>query len=280
MPGKSKYIDIHGHLNFAAFDADREETIRRAREAGVAMITVATHYDTAAKALDLADKHDAMFAAVGLHPIHTSASHHDVQELGEGGKEFTSRGEVPDMNAYRALARHPKTVAIGECGLDYYRMDAQSVALQRRAFESMIDLANEVNKPLMLHIRNGSGASAYNDAFQILKDRAKVRGNLHFFAGTIEEAKPFLDLGYTFSFTGVVTFARTYDEVVAYLPLDRIMSETDCPFVSPKPYRGRRNEPAYVIEVVRAIADIRKQEEPAVAAQIMENARTLFGFDI
>jgi TatD DNase family protein len=218
------YIDIHGHLNFVAYDPDREEVIKRAQDAGVGMITVGTQIDTSRKAVELAETHENMWAIIGLHPIHTSKSHHDEKELGEGGKEFTSRGEILDIEAYRVLAKHPKTVAIGECGLDYYRLDEDSVSKQRATFEAMIDLANEVGKPLMLHIRNGSGRSAYNDAYEILKNRAKVKGNLHFFAGSIEEAKPFLDLGFSFSFTGVVTFTHDYDEIVKFLPLERIMS--------------------------------------------------------
>jgi TatD DNase family protein len=284
MSEKFTYIDIHGHLNFAAYDAagpslpsDREDAIKRAQEAGVAMITVGTQIDTSQKAVELAETHENMWAAIGLHPIHTSKSHHDEQELGEGNREFTSRGEVVNIDAYRELAKHPKVVAIGECGLDYYRLDSDSIAKQRVAFESMIDIANEANKPLMLHLRNGSDRSAYNDAFEIIKSRAKVKGDLHFFAGSIEEAKPFLDLGFYFSFTGVVTFTHDYDAIIKFLPLDRIMSETDCPYVAPKPYRGKRNEPAYVVETIKAIARIRGEDETVVARQLLENARHFFG---
>lgn len=255
--------------------------------AGVGTITVGTQYDTSKTAIELAEKHENIYATVGLHPIHTSKSHHDIQELGgdPSAKEFTSRGEVPDMAAYKVLAQHPKVVAIGEVGLDYYHHDENLAELQVQTLHLMIDLANEVNKPLMLHIRNGQpgkgvgGAtkSAYNDAYAILKERSKVPGNLHFFAGSIEEAKPFLDLGYTFSFTGVITFARNYDEVIKYLPLDRVMSETDAPYVTPAPYRGKRNEPSYVVEVVKKIAEIRGEEEEVVRNQLIENTKRVFG---
>ncbi|MBU6232477.1 TatD family hydrolase [Patescibacteria group bacterium] len=273
---KPKYIDIHGHVNFAAYDADREEVIKRAQEAGVAMITVGTQLDTSRAALELARAHEGMYAAVGLHPIHTGKSHHDVQELGEGGKEFTSRGEAADLDAYKPLAMDPKTVAIGECGLDYYRLDPGSASRQVAEFEKMIDLANDVDKPLMLHIRNGSGRSAYKDAFEIIRSRAKVRGNLHFFAGSIEEAQPYLDLGFTFSFTGVVTFTHDYDEIVGYLPVDRIMSETDCPFVSPAPFRGKRNEPRNVIETVKALAKLKGVSEGDMAENISRTSASMF----
>lgn len=275
-----KYIDIHGHVNFAAYDSDRDDVIKRSLESGVAMITVGTQYDTSVLALELAKKFDGMFAVVGIHPIHTSKSHHDVQELGEGNREFTSRGEVVDYERYLILANDHKTVAIGECGLDYYHLDDESKSKQEASFLSMINLANEVNKPLMLHIRNGSGKSAYNDAYKILRQNAKVKGNLHFFAGSIEEAKPFLDLGYNFSFTGVITFARNYDEIIKYIPLDRIMSETDCPYVSPIPHRGKRNEPVNVIEVVKTIAKIKDRDEEEVREQIIKNANNFFDISL
>ncbi len=275
-----KYVDIHGHINFAAYDNDRDEVIKRATEASVAMMTVGTQYDTSVLALELAKKYNSMFAIIGVHPIHTSKSHHDVQELGEGNKEFTSRGELVDYEKYLILANNPKTVAIGECGLDYYHFDDESKGKQDNAFVSMINLANEVNKPLMLHLRNGSGKSAYNDAYKIIKQHSNTKGDLHFFAGSIEEAKPFLDLGYSFSFTGVITFARNYDEIIKYLPLDRIMSETDCPYVSPVPYRGKRNEPINVIEVVKTIAKIRDENEEKVREQIIKNANNFFSISL
>lgn len=272
-----KYYDIHGHVNFSAYDADREEVIKRASDAEVGMISIGTQYDTSKAAVELAHKHEHVYATVGVHPIHTSASQHDAQEFGENCKGFTSRGEEPDFEKYVELAKDPKVVAIGECGLDYYHSDEGSVGKQIKALEMMIDVANEVNKPLMLHMRNGSGRSAYLDAFQVIKNRAKVKGNLHFFAGSIEEAKPYLELGYTFSFTGVITFARNYDEVIRYLPLDRIMSETDCPYVTPVPHRGKRNEPAYVIKVVEKIAEIREEDVEVVRLQLVRNAERFFG---
>lgn len=267
-----KYIDIHTHTNFAAFDVDREEIIRRAREAGVAMINVGTQKDTSVSAVALAEQYEGVYAAVGLHPIHTSASFHDTEELGDGGKEFTSRGEKFDYDYYKKLALHQKVVAIGECGLDKFRsLEVPKLEKQEEIFRKQIELAVEVKKPLMLHIRN-----AYTDAFRTLKTYTGVRGNLHFFAGTIEEAKPFLDLGFSFSFTGVISFARQYDEVVRYLPLPRIMSETDAPFVAPVHHRGKRNEPAYVVEVVKKIAEIRGEDYERVRAQLAENARAFF----
>jgi len=277
-----KYIDIHGHLNFQAYDLDRDEVVTRAVNAGVAMISVGSQIDTSKKALEMAYKYPDSYACVGLHPIHTSFSEHDSAELGGEGKGFNSRGETADFEAYLKMAADPKTVAIGECGLDYYHVEPEAGEKQKIAFGTMIEVANKVNKPLMLHLRSpgptykGPALSAYRDAHEILKAKSKVLGNLHFFAGDIEEAKLFLDLGYSFSFTGVVTFARNYDEVIKYIPADRIMSETDCPYVTPVPYRGKRNEPVYVIEIVRALANIRGLEEGKLAEQIMENAQKFF----
>jgi TatD DNase family protein len=272
------YFDAHTHTNFAAYDEDREVVLARAREAGVGMNVVGTQLDTSRAAVALADAHEGVWATIGLHPVHTSKSFHDTKELGEGGKEFTSRGEVFDRGAYEELGRNPKVIAIGECGLDYYRLDADTKEVQRDAFIRQIELANDLKKPLMLHIRNGVDASAdaYRDTIELLKAHANVRGDVHFFAGDWDTARQFLDLGFTLSFTGVVTFTRDYDEVVKNMPLDMILSETDAPYITPVPHRGRRNEPAYVIEIVRAIARIRGEDVETVRMQTLANAERVF----
>ncbi len=275
-----KYIDIHGHINFAAYDNDREDVIHRARVMGVAIIVVGTQFETSNSAIDLANKYENVYACIGLHPIHTSKSYHDVQEFGLEGKDFTSKGEIVDFERYISLASQDKTVAIGECGLDYYHYDEADKEKQEKAFISMIDLANSVRKPLMLHLRNGAGKSAYKDAYKIIKERSKVNSNLHFFAGSIEEAKPFLDLGATFSFTGAITYGSNYEEIIKYLPLDRIMTETDCPYVSPVPHRGKRNEPVNVIEVVKRISEIKGLDEEIVRVQVLNNAKNFFNITL
>lgn len=276
-----KYIDIHSHVNLNAFSEDQDEVIRRAIDSDTWVINVGTQFDTSRKAVELADKYDeGVYAIVGLHPIHTSASFHDEQELGVGGKEFTSRGEIFDKEAYRELLKNPKVVGIGECGLDYYRCTPETIQKQKEAFVAQIELANEFNKPLMLHIRNNpedKTKNAYSDALQILKQYAKVKGDVHFFAGSMEDARAYLEFGFMLSFTGVVTFARDYDEIVKYVPIDRIMSETDSPYVSPKPYRGKRNEPMHVKEIVKKIAEIKNLNEEYVAKAIIANAKGVFG---
>ncbi len=283
------FIDIHAHLNFAAFDADREEVAKRAQDAGVGVISVGTQLDTSRKAVELAEKYENMWAIVGLHPIHTSKSYHDMQEFGEGGKGFTSRGEEFDYKSYKKLLEHPKVVGVGECGLDFFRIKNHELGItnvdeekkrQVRVFEQQIELAIEMNKPLMIHSRN-----AYRETFEILNSYFKIhnsrlRAHLHFFAGTWEEAEMFLDLGFTLSFTGVITFARTYDEVIRNTPLNQIMSETDCPYVAPVLYRGKRNEPAYVVEVVKKIAEIRGENFEKVCVQLFQNAVRFFELNL
>ncbi len=274
-----KYIDIHSHTNFKAFEEDRDAVIMRALDAGVAVINVGTQIDTSRFAVEMANKYDGVYAIIGLHPIHTGASYHDTKELGEEGKAFTSRGEVFDYENYKKLIVDPKVVAIGECGLDYYRCTEETIAKQKQAFIEQINLANEFNKPLMLHIRNNPESkelNAYSDALEILKEHAKVKGDVHFFAGSLEDAKGFVDFGFTLSFTGVITFTHDYDEVVRQTPLDMIMSETDSPYITPTPYRGKRNEPVYVIEVVKKIAEIKGLNVDDVASQLVANAKRVF----
>lgn len=267
-----KYFDAHTHVNFVAYQDDREATILRAKDAEVGMNVVGTQFDTSKEAVALSEKYDNIYATIGLHPIHTSKSYHDEKELGEGGKEFTSRGEVFDMSAYLELGKSPRVIAVGECGLDYFRVDKSTKDTQVEAFVQQIELANTLGKPLMLHIRN-----AYEDALEVLKAHAKVRGDVHFFAGNWDVAKKFLDLGFTLSFTGVITFTHDYDDVVKNAPIDMLLSETDAPYVTPVPYRGKRNEPAYVVEVVRQIAAIRQEDPEVVRAQLMKNVSRVFG---
>lgn len=275
-----KYIDIHAHVNFKAFDEDRDFVISRALENDTWVINVGTQIDTSIKAVEMANKYPTgVYAIIGLHPIHTGASYHDEKELGEGGKEFTSRGEIFDKEKYRELLKDPKVVGIGECGLDYYRCDTEYVEKQKSAFVEQIELANEFNKPLMLHIRNKKenlNMNAYMDALELLKKYSKVKGDVHFFAGGLAEAKAFIDFGFTISFTGVITFTTDYDEVIKQTPLEMIMTETDSPYVTPTPYRGKRNEPVYVREVVKKIALIKGLPEAQVAEVLIANARRVF----
>lgn len=274
------YIDIHSHLNDKRFDVDLPEVLSRMREASVASIVVGTDLEMSKRAIALAEKHDDLWATIGQHPT-------DKHE------------EEYDEKWYREQVKHPKVVAIGECGLDYFRLDKFSgnkdaeADRQQELFERQMVLAAEANKPLMIHGRPSSAKAmagkptagtmdAYEDLLYILKNGQKkygekVRGNVHFFVGNTDIAKQFLDLGFSMSFTGVLTFTHDYDEVVKYLPLERIMSETDAPYVAPTPHRGKRNEPAFVVETVKAIARIRGEDERIVSEVLVKNARKTFG---
>lgn len=285
-----RYIDTHAHVNINAFKDDAEAVISKCAAEQVAIINVGTQQDTSRKAVELADSNDNCFAIIGLHPVHTSASYHDEQELGENMKGFTSRGEEFDPAFYRELAKNKKVVAIGECGLDYYRLERDTKEVQQKAFVAQIELANELGLPLMIHTRDAKGNSAsaraeagvgnvYDDTYEILKSHAKVGGNIHFYAGTWEQAKKFFDIGFSVSFTGVITFAKDYEEVVKNAPLDMIHGETDCPYVAPVPHRGQRCEPWMVQEVYKKIASIRGEDEELVRAQLIENAKRLYKLD-
>ncbi len=279
------YIDIHAHTNFAGFDADRKEVVERALSAGVWMINIGTQQDTSRKAVEMTREFpEGVYAIIGLHPVHANASYHDSDELGSEDKGFTSRGEVFDIDFYRALAKEggAKVVGIGECGLDYYHAPTpQQHARQKAAFIAQIELALELDLPLMLHIRSGEGGNAYRDVLDILKPYKeqhgdRLRGDTHFFAGSVEDAREFLALGFHLSFTGVVTFAKQYKELVEAVPLDRIMSETDCPYVAPVPERGKRNEPSFVVHIANKILDIKGVEVVEGRRQLVENAFRLF----
>jgi TatD DNase family protein len=259
-----KYIDIHGHVNFPDYDTDREATIERAQKAGVAMITIGTDIELSAKAVQLATAHENMWAIVGIHPT-------------EENKERV------DFGALEKIAAHPKVVAIGECGLDYFHAKPEDVPAQREIFEKHIVLAQKIGKPLMLHVRNGKNVgstspigNAYQDVLLMLKKYPDVKANFHFFAGSMSDLKDIIARGYSVSFTGVVSFTHDYDELLKVAPISQIMSETDCPFVPPVPYRGKRNEPAYVIETVKAIARIRGEDEASVAEKLVQNAKDFF----
>jgi len=283
-----RYIDTHAHLNISAFQADADAVAARCQEADVAMINVGTKFTTSVRAVELAKVHEHCYAIVGLHPIQTTEADHDETEIGAGGRPFTSQGESFDQAAFRALAAHPKVVGIGECGFDFYRCEANTYAIQEVEFIKQIELANELQLPLMIHTRdaagnqasaNPTGRSAYDDVYDVLKRYAKVPGNIHFYAGTYEQAKRFFDLGFTISFTGVITFAKDYEEVVRQVPLEMIHAETDCPYVAPKPHRGKRCEPWMVSEVVQKIASLKGLAPDIVTAQLQQNARTLYRLD-
>ena len=254
-----KYFDIHSHLNFSDYDADREEVIARLRETETHTIVIGTDLESSERAVELADKHEGIYAAIGVHPVDDQTRSFEVDK-------------------FEKLVSHPKVVAIGECGLDFYHVKkVEDYERQKKLFLTHIEFAVKHNKPLMIHARN-----AYEELLEILELMKKeygekLRGNIHFFAGNWEVAQRFFAIGFTVSFTGVITFAKDYDEVIQKAPLNMILSETDSPYVTPVPYRGKRNEPSYVQEVVKRMAEIRGADLLEVRSALVENALSMIG---
>ena len=280
-----KFVDIHSHVQFAAYDEDRDAVIERSLGSETWMINVGTQRDTSENAITLAEKYpEGVYATVGLHPIHTDKSYHDTKEFGGEGEAFTSRGETFDSVLYEKLARHPKVVAIGECGLDYFRpaeVNEEVKQVQRELFKKHIALATELNKPLIIHARPSKGTQdAYQELISILKEAKTVYPNLcgdvHFFVGGLAEAQALIALDFTISFTAVITFARDYDEVIRSVPLTSILSETDAPYVAPASRRGQRNDPLSVKDVVSKIASIRSEDLETVRSTLLATSRRMF----
>jgi TatD DNase family protein len=259
LPDGATVIDSHCHLDDERFDSDREAVIERGLAAGVAqLVTIGASGGMEANhaALALAAEHAGVFATVGIHPHEASAVSAEV--LGEIGR----------------LAHAPKVVAIGETGLDYY-YDNSPRAVQQAVFRQFIQLASTLGLPLVVHLRD-----AYEDALAILREEhaAEVGGVIHCFGGDRGAARRFLDLGFDLSFSGIVTFKNAGElrAVARMVPADRFMVETDAPYLAPVPYRGKRNEPAYVIYAAAAIAQARQQPLDAVAALARANTERRF----
>ena len=286
-----RYIDAHCHLQFEQYDKDREEVIEQMQAQGVAAIVVGCDLESSKKAVELAGQHEHLYAAVGVHPTDTS--------------------ERFDTDDLLALAKHPKVVAIGECGLDYYRaqrantegsasvfakqakgassayfrpaeVNESEKARQKEAFSRQIILAAEQDLPLIIHARPSKGTmDAYHDVIALLTEAKgaypDLRGDVHFFVGGVPEAEALIALGFTVSFTAVITFARDYDEAVRAVPLAGMLAETDSPYVAPLSRRGKRNDPLAVVDVAAKIADIRGEDPEAVRRALLANTKRLFG---
>jgi len=253
--------DTHCHLDFQDYDKDRTFVLSRAWDAGVERILVpGIDLNTSEAAVELADKHPQIFAAVGTHP--NSANRWDARTLG-----FLDE-----------LTCSPSVVAIGEIGLDYYR-DWTPQPLQKRVFREQLAMAAQLDLPVVIHTRNSTleDRSCITTTLDILEE-IRVRGVLHSFSGNLEEAKRTLSLGFYIGITGPVTFKNAVDlrEVVAAIPLERLLIETDGPFLTPFPNRGKRNEPAFVRFIAQKIGEIHNQPPDVVAQVTSENARRLF----
>jgi TatD DNase family protein len=248
-----KLFDAHCHLQFPQYEKDLPEVLARMRELEMGAIVVGTDYETSKMGVELAEKHDFLWASIGLHP-------NDNKE------------EVFDAGEFEGLAKHPKVVAIGECGLDYFRSSGEG---QMERFQAQIALAQKLNKALIIHCRE-----AHDDCLSVLQKTAigsQVPVVMHFFTGSGELAQKYLDLGCYLSFPGPITYTDMYDESINAVSMDKILIETDAPFAAPVPNRGKRNEPSYVAEVARKIASVKNISLDEVSAQVVINSKRVFG---
>ena len=275
-------IDTHSHLNFKAYDNDREEVIKRNLESGLFCIDVGTKYETSKRAVELAEKNENIYAAIGMHPIHIKT---DLMKLrmdeNEGG--FAPLGEEYDKEKYRELAKNKKVVAIGEIGLDYYYRPKSKTKQdlfkqkQKEIFIKQLELAEELNLPVIIHCR-----MAHKDVTDILKSEArnpksetKLRGVIHCFTGSVTEMQEYIELGFYIGINGIID-KLDLTEVIKNVPLDKILVETDCPYLTPKAEGEKRNEPIFVKHVIQKIADLRQITFDEVALATTENAKKLF----
>lgn len=250
-------VDTHAHLSGKEFEGDRDAVVRRALEAGVeTIIDVGTDLQSSVSTGGFAEKQPAVFASAGIHP-------HEASKASAG-----------DLERIETLLDSPKTVAVGEIGLDYHYSFSPHDT-QKTVFLRQIEIGLRKKKPLIVHVRE-----AMPDALAVLRsmDAAPYRGVFHCYGGTLKEAEEVLGLGFHISFTGVVTF-RNYAglDIVRSVPAERLLLETDAPYMTPVPLRGRRNEPAFIRNTLLRIADMRGETAESVAASTTRNARTLFG---
>jgi len=250
-------VDSHAHLDFADYDTDRDAVLERARQAGlkwIVSIGAGAGIESGRRSLLLSREILMVYSTAGIHP-------HDA-------KIWSS--EIADEII--RLAKEPKQVAIGEIGLDFAK-EYSPREMQETAFREQLKIANELDLPVIIHSRN-----AHRETLRIIKDLKPKRGVMHCFSGSLELARQMVKLGFYISIPGVITFknARTLIEVAQGIPLDRLLVETDCPFLTPEPFRGKRNEPAYVKYVAEKIAQIKSIPFEQVAEQTASNAELLF----
>jgi len=274
-------IDTHAHVNFHSFKDDFGEVMQRAKEKNVKMILVGSQYSTSQRAVEMAQSFEHAFSAVGLHPIQL-----EDLKIQEEGDEFTTRKEDFDYNKYLELGKNKKVVAIGETGLDFYHIPEdidreQAIEKQKAVFQEHIRLANELELPVIIHGRGDKenfGNAYYDILAELKKNLPNKRGVLHCYAGPVELVDEFLQLGFYFGFNGVATFknAENIREILRKVPMEKVLTETDCPYLTPEPYRGKRNEPAYVELVLKKIAEVKELPFEEVERITEENAERLF----
>lgn len=249
-------VDSHAHVDDERFDADRDAVLERATVAGIKLIiNIGADMASSARSIALAEKYSQIYAAVGMHP-------HDAKDMQE-----------QDYNQLLRWASHPKVVAIGEIGLDYH-YDLSPRPVQKEVFLRQLDIVRQTGKPFIIHERE-----AHADTFEIVRTVAQgLEGVFHCFSGSVETAREYLKLGFYISVAGPVTFPKSAKtkEVARYVPLDRLLVETDSPYLTPQAFRGRRNEPAHVRLVAEEIAALRNLSLTELALATTQNARRLF----
>lgn len=291
---KPRFIDTHCHVHFQAYNEDVEAVVQRALDSGVGMITVGTQSTTSKNGITLAEKYDGVWCTIGLHPNHLHAQDFfDENELppgaevaaGDGPAHIKTRAERFDADYYRELAQHPKVVGIGEFGLDYYRVPP-GVELeklktdQQDQVREQLRFATEVDKPIVIHCREAHDDQARLIEEEITRGGLAQRGVIHCFTGTPQEAQRYVDLGFYISFSGIVTFGKNVMASAQSVPLERILIETDSPYLTPAPHRGKRNEPQHVALVAQKIAELKGISLDEVAAQTTANAVRVFHLDV
>ncbi|MBX2866584.1 TatD family hydrolase [Candidatus Kaiserbacteria bacterium] len=256
-----KYIDTHSHIYFDEYKEDLDEVLTRMREEETGTIVIGTKIDTSTDAVAFAKAHSdvVLGATIGLHP--------------------NSADEGFDPEAYEPLLKEGVVLGVGECGLDFFRSNPLEIfEKQQEVFEAQVDFALQHDLPLMLHVRPSAGSDdAHEEALKVLETKKGVRGNCHFFTGSLAMAERYWDLGFTTAFPGVITFAKELEEVVEKAPLDLILGETDSPYATPVPFRGERNEPVRVKEVYKKIAEIKNLDAEEVREVLTQNAERVFG---
>ena len=251
-------FDTHAHMDADSFDTDRRELLENLPGRGISLVmNPGCSFDSSLNAIALAEKYDYIYAAVGSHP--------DVAD------------EVDEalIAKYRELCRHPKVKAIGEIGLDYHYEDIPR-DIQKKAFRLQMELARELGLPAIVHERE-----AHEDGLKIVDEFPTVKGVFHCYSGSLEMAKELVKRGWYIGFTGVLTFknARKAIEVAQNIPLDRIVIETDCPYMAPVPYRGKRNDPGYLIHMAEKLAELRGISTEEAAAITLQNGKRLYRMD-
>jgi len=284
--------DSHCHLQFNGYNENREEVIKRCQEIGMFLNIIGTQMDTSKKAVELAETQKDFYATIGLHPVHINSAKVDEEE-----SHFKTREEKFDKEYYRELAKSKKVVAIGECGIDLFHvpknLDIKEILeKQKKEFTKQIELAQELDLALVIHIRNSDNLelpNAYDKVLEIFNSHPEFisgsRGTIHCYGGNPKQAQKFLDLGFYIGITGIITFpARktnpkpTEDliEVVKNTPLDKLLIETDSPYLAPQAYRGKQCEPWMVEEVAKKIGEIKSIEPDKIINQTSKNFEKIF----